>query len=156
RSARLNDGNDAHQPLADAVALGNLARRILLSRWLAQVLIGAPSSRGHDTGVLLDPLGLLEQERFELLAVDLLAPATLLKFLSTLGLRWNISLFHYRNHGSAFGRVLFGVEAAADERDELPRGPCHSASIIPRRAAIRPRACSSSDPPVTRADRVRH
>jgi hypothetical protein len=29
------------------------------SRWLAQVLVGAPSSRGHDTGVLLDPLGLV-------------------------------------------------------------------------------------------------
>jgi threonine dehydratase len=46
-------------------------------------------------------------------------PGALLQFLSTLGSRWNISLFHYRNHGSAFGRVLCGIEAAADERDEL-------------------------------------
>jgi threonine dehydratase len=46
-------------------------------------------------------------------------PGALLQFLSTLGSRWNISLFHYRNHGSAFGRVLCGFEAAPGERDEL-------------------------------------
>jgi threonine dehydratase len=31
-------------------------------------------------------------------------------FLDTLGGRWNISLFHYRNHGADFGRVLAGFE----------------------------------------------
>jgi len=46
-------------------------------------------------------------------------PGALLQFLSTLGSRWNISLFHYRNHGSAFGRVLCGFEAGPGERDEL-------------------------------------
>jgi threonine dehydratase len=35
---------------------------------------------------------------------------SLLQFLETLGNRWNISLFHYRNHGSDFGRVLLGVQ----------------------------------------------
>ncbi len=33
-----------------------------------------------------------------------------MEFLDTLGGRWNISLFHYRNHGSDFGRVLAGFE----------------------------------------------
>jgi threonine dehydratase len=37
-------------------------------------------------------------------------PGALLKFLSALGGRWNISLFHYRNHGAAFGRVLMGIQ----------------------------------------------
>lgn len=32
------------------------------------------------------------------------------KFLGTLGDRWNISLFHYRNHGSAIGQVMCGFE----------------------------------------------
>ncbi len=35
-------------------------------------------------------------------------PGALLEFLSTLGGRWSISLFHYRNHGAAYGRVLAG------------------------------------------------
>lgn len=37
-------------------------------------------------------------------------PGALLNFLNHIGERWNISLFHYRNHGSAFGRVLCGMQ----------------------------------------------
>jgi len=37
-------------------------------------------------------------------------PGALLKFLSALGGHWNISLFHYRNHGAAYGRVLAGIQ----------------------------------------------
>jgi threonine dehydratase len=33
-----------------------------------------------------------------------------------MGKRWNISLFHYRNHGAAYGRVLAGVQVPEDER----------------------------------------
>jgi threonine dehydratase len=43
-------------------------------------------------------------------------PGALLQFLETLGGRWNISLFHYRNHGADFGRVLAGFEVPDDER----------------------------------------
>lgn len=39
-------------------------------------------------------------------------PGALMQFLDALGGRWNISLFHYRNHGSDFGRVLAGFEVA--------------------------------------------
>ncbi|HEW9974723.1 TPA: threonine ammonia-lyase, biosynthetic [Shewanella algae] len=43
-------------------------------------------------------------------------PGALLQFLTTLKSKWNISLFHYRNHGAAFGRVLAGFEVPkADE-----------------------------------------
>ena len=41
----------------------------------------------------------------------------LMEFLETLGGRWNISLFHYRNHGADFGRVLAGFEVPDGERD---------------------------------------
>ena len=37
-------------------------------------------------------------------------PGALMRFLQQLGGRWNISLFHYRNHGAAFGRVLAGFQ----------------------------------------------
>ncbi|MDX1474481.1 MAG: threonine ammonia-lyase, biosynthetic, partial [Reinekea sp.] len=37
-------------------------------------------------------------------------PGALLKFLNALGGHWNISLFHYRNHGAAYGRVLSGIQ----------------------------------------------
>ncbi len=37
-------------------------------------------------------------------------PGALLNFLEQISGRWNISLFHYRNHGSDFGRVLCGMQ----------------------------------------------
>ena len=46
-------------------------------------------------------------------------PGALLQFLSGLGSDWNISLFHYRNHGSAWGRVLVGFDAGAKEKKTL-------------------------------------
>ena len=42
-------------------------------------------------------------------------PGALLKFLSLMRPNWNISLFHYRNHGAAYGRVLLGVQVPAAE-----------------------------------------
>ena len=46
-------------------------------------------------------------------------PGALLKFLNGLGQRWNISLFHYRNHGAAFGRILVGLQVPRGERKPL-------------------------------------
>ncbi|MCC6765877.1 MAG: threonine ammonia-lyase, biosynthetic [Deltaproteobacteria bacterium] len=46
-------------------------------------------------------------------------PGALMQFLTSLGSRWNISLFHYRNNGAAYGRVLCGFEAPAAERAAL-------------------------------------
>ena len=48
-------------------------------------------------------------------------PGALLDFLSQMGRRWNISLFHYRNHGAAYGRVLLGVEIGPGEKREFMR-----------------------------------
>jgi threonine dehydratase len=46
-------------------------------------------------------------------------PGALLNFLSGLGADWNITLFHYRNHGAAWGRVLVGFEGEPSERGRL-------------------------------------
>jgi threonine dehydratase len=48
-------------------------------------------------------------------------PGALMKFLLGLGERWNITMFHYRNHGAAWGRVLIGFEAPRSSRAELAR-----------------------------------
>ena len=42
-------------------------------------------------------------------------PGALLKFLHAIGTQWNITLFHYRNHGSDHGRVLAGVQVPPQE-----------------------------------------
>lgn len=46
-------------------------------------------------------------------------PGALLNFLRTLGKRFNISLFHYRNHGAAYGRVLVGLQVPTDKMAQL-------------------------------------
>jgi threonine dehydratase len=46
-------------------------------------------------------------------------PGALVRFLQAVGTRWNISLFHYRNHGSDYGRVLAGIQVPPAERAEF-------------------------------------
>ena len=46
-------------------------------------------------------------------------PGALLRFLQSIGSAWNISLFHYRNHGSDYGRVLAGIEVPKAERENF-------------------------------------
>ena len=46
-------------------------------------------------------------------------PGALLDFLNAIGTDWNISLFHYRNHGSDHGRILAGIDVAQEETAEL-------------------------------------
>ena len=46
-------------------------------------------------------------------------PGALMKFLDTMGHDWNISLFHYRNHGADFGRVLVGMQVPPNEQSEF-------------------------------------
>lgn len=46
-------------------------------------------------------------------------PGALLQFLTNIGKRWNISMFHYRNHGAGFGRVLVGMQVPHKEHKLL-------------------------------------
>jgi len=46
-------------------------------------------------------------------------PGALLRFLTRMGNRWNISMFHYRNHGAAYGRVLAGIQVPDDDTESF-------------------------------------
>ena len=46
-------------------------------------------------------------------------PGALMKFLSLMRPSWNISLFHYRNQGADYGRILVGMQVPADEKRRL-------------------------------------
>ncbi len=45
------------------------------------------------------------------------SPGALLRFLNTLGTHWNTALFHYRSHGTDYGRVLAAFELGDHEPD---------------------------------------
>jgi threonine dehydratase len=45
-------------------------------------------------------------------------PGELTRFLNSMHPNWNISLFHYRNHGADYGRILIGIEVPEAERED--------------------------------------
>jgi threonine dehydratase len=48
-------------------------------------------------------------------------PGALMKFLASMSPNWNISLFHYRNHGDDHGRILVGMQVPPADRAEFDR-----------------------------------
>jgi threonine dehydratase len=46
-------------------------------------------------------------------------PGALMSFLNNMSHNWNISLFHYRNHGADYGRVLVGMQVAPEEKADF-------------------------------------
>jgi threonine dehydratase len=46
-------------------------------------------------------------------------PGALMKFLTSMAPNWNISLFHYRNHGADYGRILVGIQVPKNEQKKF-------------------------------------
>jgi threonine dehydratase len=46
-------------------------------------------------------------------------PGALMRFLNSMSQHWNISLFHYRNHGADYGRVLVGIQVPPSEQADF-------------------------------------
>ena len=46
-------------------------------------------------------------------------PGALMKFLNSMSHNWNITLFHYRNHGTDYGRVLIGMDVPPGEQTDF-------------------------------------
>ena len=95
----IRNRDDAHHVLADLVAHGYQTADLTeneVAKLHVRYMVGGRAPGVHDERVC----------RFEFPE----RPGALLQFLDTLGGRWNISLFHYRNHGADFGRVLAAFE----------------------------------------------
>ena len=115
---RLGDRDRAAVLVGVRVDTGGRDREALLARWLAagyavtdlsndelaklhlRHLVGGRSTEATDERLV----------RFEFPE----RPGALLQCLNGLDPRWNISLFHYRNHGAAVGRVLAGIQVPDD------------------------------------------
>jgi len=48
-------------------------------------------------------------------------PGALMKFLSSMALNWNISLFHYRNQGADYSSILVGIQVPDSENEVFNR-----------------------------------
>lgn len=106
----IEPGSDQKQALVDELAGVNIPVEDLSDNEIAKIhiryMIGGHNSAGDKNEVVF---------RFEFPE----RPGALMKFLDTLGGRWNISMFHYRNHGSDFGRVLVAMQAESHEKAQI-------------------------------------
>jgi threonine dehydratase len=120
---RYSDEKRAHIFAGVELAPGDVGREVLLSRLKSKGFNVTDMSDnemaklhirymvgGHAPGLKDEHLLRLEfPER----------PGALMNFLEKIGQEWNISLFHYRNHGAAYGRVLLGVQIPDGELPKL-------------------------------------
>jgi threonine dehydratase len=103
---RLNDGNRERQMLVRQLSRQGYPVTDLTDDEIAKLHIRYMVG-GRATGLVDEMLFRFQfPER----------PGALLRFLTSMGKRWNISLFHYRNHGAAYGNVLAGIQIPAGER----------------------------------------
>ena len=72
-------------------------------------------------------------------------PGALMNFLNSMSHSWNISLFHYRNHGADYGRVLVGIQVPPQDKTALRTFSINWAIATGTRATIRLINCFWSD-----------
>jgi threonine dehydratase len=105
----ITQGKAEREALIHSIAGGGFSARDMTDSEVAKqhvrYMVG-----GHGTG--------LEHERIYRFEFPE-RPGALLKFLRAIGTEWNISLFHYRNHGSDYGRVLAGIQVPPATRTDF-------------------------------------
>jgi threonine dehydratase len=121
-SYRYSDAREAHVfvgvQTAGRVEAAGIARALEQAGLRAVDLSGDELAKLHIRHMVGGRAGNLADEilyRFEFPE----RPGALAKFLDVLGQGWNISLFHYRNHGADFGRVLVGIQVPPREREDF-------------------------------------
>ena len=70
-------------------------------------------------------------------------PGALMKFLDSMSEGWNISLFHYRNHGADYGRVLVGMQVPPEDKARSVPSSTSSATTMWTKAPTRRTGCFS-------------
>jgi threonine dehydratase len=108
-SLALAQGRTERNSLVKAIADAGFAVRDMTDNEIAKLHVRYMVG-GHARGLADERL-----YRFEFPE----RPGALLRFLQAVGIGWNISLFHYRNHGSDYGRVLAGIQVPPETHKEF-------------------------------------
>jgi threonine dehydratase len=108
-SLALSNGRSEREALLATIAAAGFAVRDMTDNEMAKLHVRYMVG-GHARGLADERL-----YRFEFPE----RPGALLKFLQAIGTTWNVSLFHYRNHGSDYGRVLAGIQVPTDTRTDF-------------------------------------
>ena len=108
-SLALNNGRSERDELLAMIAAAGFSVRDMTDNEMAKLHVRYMVG-GHARGLADERL-----YRFEFPE----RPGALLKFLQAIGTTWNVSLFHYRNHGSDYGRVLAGIQVPPQTRTDF-------------------------------------
>jgi threonine dehydratase len=108
-SLALNNGRSEREQLIATITAAGFTVRDMTDNEMAKLHVRYMVG-GHALGLADERL-----YRFEFPE----RPGALLKFLQAIGTNWNVSLFHYRNHGSDYGRVLAGIQVPAATRTDF-------------------------------------
>jgi threonine dehydratase len=121
---RISDAAEAHVFIGIAIAESAEAERIernFVRHGFATVnLTGDELAKEHVRHMVGGRSALARDERlFRFTFPE--RPGALVRFLDAMHPDWNISLFHYRNQGADYGRILVGLQVPADDPDALSR-----------------------------------
>ena len=110
---RISDADVAHVFVGiatiDRAESTELARRFASHGFEALDLTGDELAKEHLRHMVGGRSGLARDERlYRFIFPE--RPGALMRFLSSMPAGWNISLFHYRNQGADFGRILVGIQ----------------------------------------------
>ncbi len=121
---RIADSREAH--IFVGIEIGGAAEATHIARTFEQAgfatldLTGDELAKSHLRHLVGGHAALARDEavlRFEFPE----RPGALMRFLERMNPGWNISLFHYRNHGADYGRILVGIQVPPSDRPEFER-----------------------------------
>jgi threonine dehydratase len=119
---RISDETDAHVFVGIGVngrsGAEELADTFRSAGFATLDLTDDEFAKGHLRHLVGGKSGLASNERLRRFEFPE-RPGALMKFLSAMRPQWNISLFHYRNHGSDSGRVLVGMQVPDSEQRDF-------------------------------------
>ena len=117
---RISDANQAHVFVGLTTAArgesGKIAAHLTKHRFMAMDLTHDDLAKEHIRHMVGGHCALAKDERL-LRFIFPERPGALLKFLSLMRPGWNISLFHYRNQGADYGRILVGLQVPESDGD---------------------------------------
>lgn len=121
---RIADSRQAHIFVGIQIAgpheAGRIAEAISAAGFPVLDLTGDELAKSHIRHLVGGHSGLARDERvmrFEFPE----RPGALMRFLEKMNPDWNISLFHYRNHGADYGRILVGIQVPVSDQPEFER-----------------------------------
>jgi threonine dehydratase len=116
---RISDAREAHVFVGIAIGQRDEAQRLernFVRHGFATVnLTDDELAKEHVRHMVGGPSALARDERLYRFTFPE-RPGALMRFLAAMHPDWNISLFHYRNQGADYGRILVGLQVADDER----------------------------------------